>query len=275
MAKDAYYFKHDADAKNDPNMLLCRSKYGAAGYGNYFMIIEMLRVEDGYRLPITKHTYRSISLVLQELSPDETRSFVDDLVDFALLSRDSKFIWSESLLRRMRELDALRQNRAAAGSKGAAARWGAKKSPPEKTEVEKSRKFKPPTVDEVRAYAKSIGYRSLNPQAFVDHYAANGWTRGKTKIKDWKACVRTWKARENPDEQEQERKAAAAKRRKANECKGCLSRPAEPFAEFCKDCSWCVVCDNAGRESRKDPKELLVAPEYKGGVCKTCYKLIE
>ncbi len=28
----------------------------------------------------------------------------------------------------------------------------------------------------------------LNAQNFIDHYQANGWIRGKTKIKDWKAC---------------------------------------------------------------------------------------
>ena len=52
-------------------------------------------------------------------------------------------------------------------------------------------KFFPPTVDEVRAYCHEKGYH-IDPSYFVDYYAANGWMRGKTKIKDWKACVRTW-----------------------------------------------------------------------------------
>lgn len=53
-------------------------------------------------------------------------------------------------------------------------------------------RFQQPTPQEVTAYAKTIGF-DLDGQKFVDHYAAAGWMRGKSKIKDWKACVRTWK----------------------------------------------------------------------------------
>lgn len=52
-------------------------------------------------------------------------------------------------------------------------------------------RFVPPTVEEVKAYCESRGNK-IDAQHFVDYYAANGWMRGKTKIRDWKACVRTW-----------------------------------------------------------------------------------
>lgn len=32
----------------------------------------------------------------------------------------------------------------------------------------------------------------INPESFIDHYQAKGWIVGKSKMKDWKACVRTW-----------------------------------------------------------------------------------
>ena len=54
-----------------------------------------------------------------------------------------------------------------------------------------SRSFIPPTVDEVRAYCEERK-NNIDPQGFVDFYTATGWWRGKNKIKDWKACVRTW-----------------------------------------------------------------------------------
>lgn len=57
---------------------------------------------------------------------------------------------------------------------------------------EKSSRFIPPDPQEVTNYAASIGFK-LDGQSFVDHYEANGWIRGKTKMKDWKAAVRTWK----------------------------------------------------------------------------------
>ena len=57
-------------------------------------------------------------------------------------------------------------------------------------------RFSPPTVAEVRAYCQEKGY-GVVPERFVDYYQANGWVQGKGKpIKDWKACVRTWAARE-------------------------------------------------------------------------------
>jgi len=51
--------------------------------------------------------------------------------------------------------------------------------------------FKKPSVEEVKQYCQERK-NIIDPQSFVDHYEANGWIRGKTKIKDWKACIRTW-----------------------------------------------------------------------------------
>ncbi len=52
-------------------------------------------------------------------------------------------------------------------------------------------RFQPPTVEEVRAYC--IERRnSVDAERFVDYYTANGWMIGKSKMKDWKAAVRTW-----------------------------------------------------------------------------------
>ena len=51
--------------------------------------------------------------------------------------------------------------------------------------------FTPPTIEEVRAYCQERK-NSIDPETFVDFYASKGWMVGKTKMKDWKACVRTW-----------------------------------------------------------------------------------
>lgn len=56
-------------------------------------------------------------------------------------------------------------------------------------------RFKPPTVEEVRAYCQERK-NSINPDAFVAHYTSNGWMVGKNKMKDWKAAVRSWEARQ-------------------------------------------------------------------------------
>ena len=51
--------------------------------------------------------------------------------------------------------------------------------------------FRPPTVDEVAAYCRQRGNK-IDPEYFVDRNTATGWMYGKTRMRDWKAVVRTW-----------------------------------------------------------------------------------
>ena len=51
--------------------------------------------------------------------------------------------------------------------------------------------FKPPTIEEVRAYCLERG-NSVDAERWHNHYRSNGWMVGKTKMVDWKAAVRTW-----------------------------------------------------------------------------------
>ena len=57
----------------------------------------------------------------------------------------------------------------------------------------KSTRFVPPTVEQVSAYCKERN-NGIDPNRFVDYYTARGWA----KIKDWKACVRTWERKDQP-----------------------------------------------------------------------------
>lgn len=59
-------------------------------------------------------------------------------------------------------------------------------------------RFTPPTVDEVRAYCTEKGYH-VDSERFVDYYTSNGWMVGKNPMKDWKAAVRTWNGKEQPN----------------------------------------------------------------------------
>jgi hypothetical protein len=40
--KDAYYFSHDTNARNDPKIAAMRQSYGVEGYGLYWIVVEML-----------------------------------------------------------------------------------------------------------------------------------------------------------------------------------------------------------------------------------------
>lgn len=53
--------------------------------------------------------------------------------------------------------------------------------------------FTPPSFQDIFNYCQERK-NNVDPQKFLDHYESNGWMRGKNKIKDWKACVRTWES---------------------------------------------------------------------------------
>ena len=56
-------------------------------------------------------------------------------------------------------------------------------------------KFKPPTVDDVKAYCEEKEIH-IDANRFVDYYTMNGWKVGKNPMKDWKAGVRNWASRD-------------------------------------------------------------------------------
>lgn len=61
------------------------------------------------------------------------------------------------------------------------------------------KRFKEPSVDEVRAYCEER-QNGINAEHFVDFYIQKDWMVGKNRMKDWKAAVRTWEHR-NKEEQ--------------------------------------------------------------------------
>lgn len=71
----------------------------------------------------------------------------------------------------------------------------------EKEQDKKRKRFTPPTVEEVAAYCRERNNR-IDPQTFVDFYASKGWVVGKSKMKNWKAAVRTWEKRDGNSQPE-------------------------------------------------------------------------
>jgi hypothetical protein len=55
--------------------------------------------------------------------------------------------------------------------------------------------FRKPSVQDVAEYATGICLE-IDPQAFHDYYAANGWRIGRNAMKDWKAAARSWAKRD-------------------------------------------------------------------------------
>lgn len=64
---------------------------------------------------------------------------------------------------------------------------------------DKSKRFTPPTLDEVREYCQERN-NNIDPETFINFYESKGWFVGKNKMKDWKASVRTWERNRKKEE---------------------------------------------------------------------------
>lgn len=205
--KDAYYFKHDSNAKDDPKCVLLIETLQLEGYGIFWVLIETLRDQPGYKYPIAllpaiARRYNS--------TIEKVKAVVYNFGLFEV--DDDNFFYSDSLNRRMIAWDENKQKYIKAGKASGRAR---KQKAIEhqsndvqtslelldKNTLDKNKKdntksparttFRPPAVLDVTKYCDERK-NGIDPEHFVDHYISNGWMVGKNKMKDWKGCVRTW-----------------------------------------------------------------------------------
>ena len=111
--KDAYYFSHDSNARNDQRLMKVRMKYGMEGYGIYFGIIEILREQAEYTL-----AFNDLESISFDLRVDLEK--IEDVVsnyDLFVIDGHSMF-YSKSLKKRMEKLDLIKQKRVNAGRIG-------------------------------------------------------------------------------------------------------------------------------------------------------------
>jgi len=54
--------------------------------------------------------------------------------------------------------------------------------------------FNKPSLQEISDYCNER-MNNVDPNKFLNFYDSKGWMVGKNKMKDWKACVRTWESK--------------------------------------------------------------------------------
>ncbi|GAA4299590.1 Lin1244/Lin1753 domain-containing protein [Nibribacter koreensis] len=119
MAKEAYYFSHDANARHDDRILELRSEFGWEGYGLYWAIVETLRDCSNYSYPSNARAGLALSLSIDK---SKLEHFLNTAISLGLFIEKEGAIYSESLMRRMEDVDAKRRLRAEAGRKGGIAK---------------------------------------------------------------------------------------------------------------------------------------------------------
>src|SRR6056297_2246768 len=123
MGKDAYYFSHDYNARQDPKILALKADYGVEGYGRFWVIVEMMAEQDDYKLKLNQITNNALAVEFM-CQKDEAEKFIKDCIKkYELFKSDDNFFWSESLLRRMAIKDEKLEKKRKAGRKGARKRW--------------------------------------------------------------------------------------------------------------------------------------------------------
>jgi hypothetical protein len=128
VGKDAYYFKHDSNASNDPKMIAMLMRHGMEGYGRFWRLVEMLREQRDYRLPNTSVSFSALAKAWI-CTTDEAIEFAKSLeIDYELIHTDENFVWSDSLCRRMNVLDSIRSSRSEAAKSAAIKRWNASRT---------------------------------------------------------------------------------------------------------------------------------------------------
>ncbi len=186
--RDCYYFSHDCNARNDPKILPLRSKYGAEGYGIYWMIIEILREQPDYKYPISEYYCAALAMQMNvnaelvgQLIEDCCSSFKDERG--TLLCKDKNWLYSKSLLRRMEHVDTIREKR----SRAAKSRW--ENEQPEELMPNNSTanaeqvhmNTSLPSMGEVTEYIRSHGYR-VKPEDFLLHLSSLETSNWKSEV---------------------------------------------------------------------------------------------
>ena len=65
-------------------------------------------------------------------------------------------------------------------------------------EREKAKRFSKPTIEEIREYCRERN-NGIDAEKFYDFYESKDWYVGKNRMRDFKACIRTWERREKKD----------------------------------------------------------------------------
>lgn len=116
MAKETFYFQHDYNARNDDKILELRSKYGAEGYGIFWMIIETMAENEngGAKAGLIGGLSLGYGVAKERLM-----EVFEYCLEIGLFYEDAGYYYSKRLLTHKEFRKSLSEN----GAIGAAKRW--------------------------------------------------------------------------------------------------------------------------------------------------------
>jgi len=119
MKKDAYYFSHDSNAKDDPDCLILIEELGLEGYGIFWVLVETLRDQRNYKAPL-----RMIPGLARRYNTTAEKMKAVILRYNLFIIEEEAFFYSKALINRMETLNRHRKKRSVDGKKGNLIRHG-------------------------------------------------------------------------------------------------------------------------------------------------------
>jgi hypothetical protein len=206
MKKDAYYFPHFSNARNDAKLLKLRRILGIEGYGIYFMLLEVLRDQTDFKLPLASIDDLEFEF---RISKEKILAVVTNFELFEII--DDKFFSPKMMLYLQPYLEKTERARLAANKRwdlirndanaDANAYTNADARKVKERKVNKinkvNKEFIPPNLDDVIKFFDDNGY--TNGDKAWNYYNDGDWkdSNGKQVI-NWKQKMRiVWFKDEN------------------------------------------------------------------------------
>jgi len=190
MKKETFYFSHDYTARSDEKIKNLIYDFGYEGYGIYWSLIEEL-YQNANAL---RTNYKRIAFDMR-VDENTIKSIIEN---FDLFIVENEFFGSLSVQRR---LD-MRIDKSSKARESAQKRWSkdANALPTQsegnaikesKVNENKRKRFIKPTIEDIKKE-----FPNFNAEQFYNYYESNGWMIGRNKMKEWKATVKNWMAKD-------------------------------------------------------------------------------
>jgi hypothetical protein len=119
MSKETYFFRHDYNARNDNKISALISDHGAAGYGIYWCIVEMLHEEENHKLQDKELTFRALAKQMST-SVELIKAIVNDCSTvYELLIVEDGFFYSNRVFKNIERRHEISESRSKAGKASA------------------------------------------------------------------------------------------------------------------------------------------------------------
>jgi hypothetical protein len=181
MAKELPYYKHEPSEWLEGEIQICSDE----------AIVCFINLCSGYWLKLGCISY---AFALQKYCRRDT-SILQELIDTGMVDKNEDNIYIKFLDKQLSEFNNVSQKR----SKAAQKRWSdanalqvhSKSNAIREEKIREKNMFIAPTFLQVAEYCNERK-NNVDVNKFIDFYDSKGWMVGKNKMKDWKACIRTW-----------------------------------------------------------------------------------